>query len=372
MVSTGVALSECGVLFGGDGSGVEYEGGRPALRVALPVLAGDGKEGLLTDTLPPETGAGFSLFRRGGWLAGFGVATAGQDIEAAAAELYGRLFDVTSGRHIYRIWNYVPQINAVTQSIENYRRFCRGRSLAFEDRFGKTFQSMLPSASAVGSAAGSLALGFLAGGAAPRHFENPGQVPAFEYPQKYGPRPPSFSRATVVAMHDERRIFISGTAAIRGHASVANEDLEGQIRCTMENLRIIGETTGAGAGLGAHDGWNRVFKVYLRRPFDLPVVRAFLEGVLLCRGDSVSYLQADICRADVASGNRSGLSVARIQRLNSRPRRVRVSILPRGVTGNDDRMSHFFGIFHDAVSSSRRVRSSTGDRSDATAAPSTG
>jgi hypothetical protein len=124
-------------------------------------------------------------------------------------------------------------------------------------------------------------------------------VPAFEYPPEYGPRPPSFSRATVAVMQGECRVFISGTAAIRGHASVADSDPDGQVRCAVENLRIMGETTGAGPGLGADDGWHRSFKVYLRHAADLPSTRAFLEGALFGRGDSVSYLQADICRAEL-------------------------------------------------------------------------
>ena len=64
--------------------------------------------------------------------------------------------------------------------------------------------------------AGPLAIGFLAGRAVPRHFENPRQVPAFEYPAQYGPRPPSFSRATAVKAGEGRWIFISGTAAVVG------------------------------------------------------------------------------------------------------------------------------------------------------------
>jgi hypothetical protein len=269
------------------------------LRVALPVLAGNSDECVLGGTAEPVQHDNCTLFHGGPWLAGFAVAAPGTDLEAAAGQLYRSLFAVTAGRHLYRIWNYVPQINAQAQGLENYRRFCRGRSLAFEQHFGRDFRFRLPAASAVGSVAGPLAVGFLAGSVEPRHFENPRQVPAFEYPRAYGPRPPSFSRATAVAVEGGRRIFVSGTAAIRGHASIAADDLERQLACAVENLRLMGEATGAGRDLGAPGRWRRGFKVYLRRPADLDLVKHRLELELLRTEDRVSYLQADICRADL-------------------------------------------------------------------------
>jgi enamine deaminase RidA (YjgF/YER057c/UK114 family) len=269
------------------------------LRVALPVLAGANSEELLAGADEPVESDGCSLFQRGPWLAGFSVANADAELESAAGELYRRIFAATAGLHLYRIWNYVPQIGAVTRGLENYHRFCRGRSLAFEEKFGEGFQRRLPAASAVGAISGPLAVGFLAGRSEPRHFENPRQVPAFEYPPEYGPRPPSFSRATVVTLGHAHRTFISGTAAIRGHATVAMQDLDGQLDCMLENLGLVATATGAGPRLGHADNGQRTFKVYVRRAADLARVRAKLERELLRPGDGVSYLQADICRTDL-------------------------------------------------------------------------
>jgi len=290
----------CRVRFGGERAEVETGQGPPALRVALPVLAGAAEEQLLAGAGAPEARAGYRLFQRGSYLAGFAVAAPEPDLETATLELYRRLFAVTAGRHLYRICNYVPRINAESQGLENYRHFCRGRSLAFETTFGAEFQRRLPAAFAVGAAAGPLALGFLAGEAAPRHFENPRQVPAFEYPEQYGPRPPSFSRATAVEGDGGGRIFISGTAAVRGHASVADGDVARQLVCTLENLALMGEATGAGPDLGLQAGWRRSFKVFLRHPEELGLVQAELARRLVHPGDTVSYLQADLCRAELA------------------------------------------------------------------------
>jgi chorismate lyase / 3-hydroxybenzoate synthase len=296
---TMLATSECRVVFGDRASGRDSATGQPALRVAMPVLAGRGVETVLADAAEPVVREGCTVFERGALLAGFAVEAPGLEPESAARELYSRIFSVTAGLQLYRIWNYVPHINAVTDGMETYQRFCRGRSLAFEEKFGVEFQRALPSASAVGIVSGPLAVAFLAGREAPRHFENPKQTPAFKYPPKYGPRPPSFSRATVVTLGGERQVFISGTAAIRGHVSVADRDLDGQLACTLENLDLIGQATGVGAGLGRSGAWRRSLKVFLRHPADLGSVQSRLDRDLLRTGDAVSYMQADICRSDL-------------------------------------------------------------------------
>ena len=288
----------CRVVFGGDTAGLDLSSGFPSLRVALPVLLGADSEQLLPEPSIAGVRGEWSLFREGMWLAGFAVAAPEADLETASGDLYRGLFEAAAGLHLYRLWTYVPRINALTGGLENYRLFCRGRSLAFEERFGAAFQRVLPASSAVGSAAGPLAVGFLAGNAVPRHFENPRQVPAWKYPAQYGPRPPSFSRATSMASEDGVRIFVSGTAAIRGHASVA-DGLDGQLNCTLENLCLVGESAGAGPDLGGSSGWRRVFKVYLRHPADLPAAKARLDSCLVRPEDTVSYLRADICRADL-------------------------------------------------------------------------
>jgi len=297
--STALAPFECRVLFGSVQSSVDKVGGAPCLRVGLPVLAGTGVERLLTDASEPATSGGFTVFQRDSLRAGFAVATPGVEIETSAREIYERLFAAAAGLNLYRIWNYVPQINASTRGMENYRLFCRGRSLAFEGKYGAGFQRLLPAASAVGMAAGSLAVGFLAGRAVPEHFENPRQTPAFEYPAKYGPRPPSFSRATAVATGQERRVFISGTAAIRGHDSVVDSELDGQLGCTLENLALIGQASGVGPDLGKAGGWLRAFRVFLRDPAALRLAQSTLNRDLFQAGDNVSYMQADICRSEL-------------------------------------------------------------------------
>ena len=269
------------------------------LELHLPVLGGKPREVVFPQPAARLEDSDLSLCLSGDLLLGCAsepVADA-HALSTQTQALYRHVLTAARGRHLYRIWNYVPGINTVTDGLENYRAFCQGRSLAFEAEAGAGFPQILPSASAVGTPDGFQSLVFVAGPTRPRHFENPEQVPAYRYPPEYGPRPPSFSRATVAALPDRTLTFISGTAAIKGHQTVAPGALDAQLDCTLDNLRLISLATGLGENLGAGRVAQRHFKVYLRRAADLAAIRNRLERLLLQPTDHVIYLQADICRA---------------------------------------------------------------------------
>jgi hypothetical protein len=137
----------CRVTFGGSAAGVSGEN-PPSLRVAVKHLAGDDRETMLAATGAATTRDDVWFFPGHDLCGGFGLARPDLSLEAATTDLYRRLFAVTEGLHLYRLWNYVPHINACEDGLENYRRFCRARSLAFEARFGKHFEPLLPSSSA--------------------------------------------------------------------------------------------------------------------------------------------------------------------------------------------------------------------------------
>jgi chorismate lyase/3-hydroxybenzoate synthase len=283
--------------------------GSPALRVFLgsgpdasfetgtPVLAGPAVENLFGSARPAGRAGELALFRHADWLLGAATVPIAGDLEGAARRLYTDLFAAARGLHLARIWNYVPGINVRgPEGLENYHLFSRARSLAFEQHYGSGFKQLLPAASAVGAQADTLTIAFAATPAAVHHLENPLQVAAYDYPPEYGPRPPSFARATLVDTPGHRTAFISGTAAIRGHATIAPHLLLPQLECTLENLRRISQTCGLGPNLDRAGRSARHFKVYLRHAADQPAVAEILDRELLAPADQVTYLQADICR----------------------------------------------------------------------------
>jgi chorismate lyase / 3-hydroxybenzoate synthase len=268
-----------------------------AAGLPVPVLGGAEEETLFTGAEAIGTEDGFSLFDDGGWLLGFWVGDAAPDLGAQTKEIYSNMLGLTRarGRSLARIWNYVPEINEDSlEGLENYRVFCRGRAQAFES---EPDGAVPPAASAVGGTAGRLAVLFAAAPNAPRRLENPEQVPAYEYPPEHGPRSPSFSRASQVEVNGRRYTFVSGTAAIKGHVTIAPDSLAGQIDCTLDNLRLISGVCGLGEDLGAGRARERHFKVYLRNVADLAAARAELDARLLRADDRVCWLHSDICRA---------------------------------------------------------------------------
>lgn len=273
----------------------------PFLRLAVPWLGGMRTERLFPDAREIGAKRGFRLWEADGLLLGAAVRPAGSFLRESARDVYQRLFEATAGAPLYRIWNYVPAINATTAGLENYRAFCQGRSEAFEAVYGSGCKQAMPSASAVGCGGDELALVFVAGRSAPRHIENPEQVPAYEYPAEHGPRPPSFSRATLGVTGSGRQLlFVSGTAAIKGHATIAPQRTLAQLDCTLDNLRLVSASARLGNTLGADGAFERHFKVYVRKAVDYRAVRDRLEAEFLRVDDRVVYLNADICRADLS------------------------------------------------------------------------
>lgn len=281
----------------------------PSLKIALgadatavfdagvPVLAGDTVDDLFSTAQSAGRIGGLALFNTGSWVLGAVTLPIAAGLSQTAQRLYADILGATQGLHLVRVWNYVPAINERDPAgLENYRAFCLGRALAFEQRHGAGFKRFVPAASAVGCQSAALTVAFAACRAAPRHVENPLQVPAYDYPAEYGPRAPSFTRATIVPGAEGTTVFISGTASIRGHATVGGDDVTEQLACTLENLQGISRACGLGPALDRGGKAVRHFKVYLRHPADLAPVAATLDEGFFSPGDRVSYLQAAICR----------------------------------------------------------------------------
>ena len=247
----------------------------------------------------PRSGV-FEILSSEHWRVGIGSVPCEGDPESAVRHLYRDLFLAAEGMNVCRIWNFVPHINLRTPSgLECYQAFSRARSLAFEKQWGPDFRARLPAASAVGNLSERLVVRFAASSRRPTHWENPRQIPAYHYPETYGPRPPSFSRATLVPSNGGTDVFVSGTSAVVGHETVAPKDTKRQLECTLENLRALSQECGLGEDLGAGRARLRQFSVYLRNPQEQSWIVPLLEERLFKKGDLVSVAQADICRCEL-------------------------------------------------------------------------
>lgn len=270
-----------------------------AIGVPNPVIAGRAAEPWADVTDAHEYG-GLALWNCGDelWGAGFADVSA-QGFDTAAEALYAEVFDASRQLTLHRIWNLIPRINAHDGDLENYQAFCQGRHRAFQAHFGSAGEQRMPAASAVGTVGEKLCVVFIAGSDAVNYVENPEQVPAYRYPARYGPRSPSFARASLVERAGGRRLYISGTASIRRSESLHPGDVAAQFELAMANMDLVARNAGLPGGLSAHSPGQRSFRIYLRHADDWPVVRPLFEQRLQRGEDGYSVLQADICRREL-------------------------------------------------------------------------
>lgn len=232
----------------------------------------------------------------------FGIAHMRVDDSAlsdAARALYDELFCLTRGSYLYRIWNYIPKLNSGEGDEERYRQFSFGRSCSFRQEFGENDTSRMPAGTCVGIQGEQMAICFLSGITTPDHHENPNQIPAYRYPRQYGPKSPSFARATSVSVLPHHYRFISGTAAVTGHESMGVGDLEKQIRITCDNIDQIANQTQELSEFSDDDQSLYACKVYLRHANDYPTARRLLQNRFPQIEEQFVYLQSDICRKEL-------------------------------------------------------------------------
>ena len=219
-----------------------------------------------------------------------------QATESAYRQIF-ELLDRENFPHLIRIWNYIADINTLSFGLERYQQFNRGRQDAFIAH-GRDVAGNAPAACALGYVEGPLTIAFLAGTVAPLNIENPRQISACLYPPQYGPRSPTFSRASLVTLNRAEVLFVSGTASIVGHATLHPHDVAAQTRETMANIGAVLSEANRHAAQPGFDLAGLSYKVYVRHPADQAQIHAELAR---CVGDSLKavYLQADVCRQDL-------------------------------------------------------------------------
>lgn len=233
--------------------------------------------------------------------AGTASADDGTPLQQAAQSAYQTIFAAVEALgfpHILRFWNYMADINSDSYGMERYRQFNAGRQDGFIQSGRSVIGSAVPAASAVGFASGPLTVYFLAGrDTRSTAIENPRQVSAYQYPPDYGPRSPTFSRASIAHL-DQDVLFLSGTASIVGHRTLHAGDVAAQVRETVANIAAMVEQANRSAGQERFKLADLCYKAYVRHPQDIPTVHRTLCDTLGASA-RILYLQSDICRRDL-------------------------------------------------------------------------
>jgi chorismate lyase / 3-hydroxybenzoate synthase len=237
-----------------------------------------------------------------------GVIPHGDAYTDLVRDAYVRSFELAAHLgypHIFRLWNFIAGINSTNASgLETYRDFCRGRAEAFTSYP----DIVMPAATGIGATSGGIVFYFLASRDQRwTALENPRQQAAYQYPEKYGPRSPSFARGTFLRTDEpdpagtDGQLFVSGTASIIGHDTVHRDDLARQCEVTFENIELLMSAENL-ARYGIERGCSladlTAVKAYVRRPADVEQVRSRCAEVLSPKAQLV-VLVADICRSDL-------------------------------------------------------------------------
>ncbi|MHB8759751.1 MAG: chorismate transformation enzyme, FkbO/Hyg5 family [Thiobacillus sp.] len=221
-------------------------------------------------------------------------------LQAATEAAYGSVFALLEARgyrDVLRFWNYFPAINTESHASERYRQFNVGRQDAFLAH-GHAVIGAVPAACALGSAGGPLHLAFLAARAPVVSVENPRQVSAYHYPNAYGPRSPTFSRAGLARLGGQDMLFVSGTASIVGHETLHRGDVAAQTRESLHNIAAVAAEAARHAPSARFGLDALAYKVYVRRAEDLAAVREVFARTVGADVTAV-FLRADVCRADL-------------------------------------------------------------------------
>ncbi|MCP9451704.1 MAG: hypothetical protein NNA23_03360 [Nitrospira sp.] len=277
----------------------------PTLTLPLAPLGGwPVIEAWLSDRpVQPMADHGISLVMNGEWLIGTISVDErpGWSLDSLTDDAYRRILyhlNRLGYPNLCRIWNYFPRINEEQDGLERYRRFCVGRHRALAELL-PDFPLSLPAATAVGTPYGPLQIMFLASTRPPTHLDNPRQLNAYEYPPAYGPRSPSFARATLCRFPQGTTLFIAGTASVVGHASQHIGAPVDQTHESIRNVTAVLEraSSACGANLLAQTN-HALFKVYIRNPDHFSAIQAAFHDSSLPVRHCV-FLQGDLCRREL-------------------------------------------------------------------------
>jgi chorismate lyase/3-hydroxybenzoate synthase len=277
--------------------------GYPVLWVETPVLGSDAVYEIWTSNKPVNKYQDELMTGAGNEEIFFGRMSfqnnAAEDLSEVALRAYSGIFEFlrrSNYSNLIRVWNYFPEINAQKNDMERYRSFSIGRHEAFV-RYQKKIEDS-PAACALGSHGGPLVIYFLAARSPGLQIENPRQISAYSYPKQYGPRSPTFSRATLAFKDTAPTLFVSGTASIVGHETVHTASVDMQTRETLKNIRAVIEQAVL-KGFAPVDFAREVaLKVYVRHAEDFAEVAGIIQEEFGTLSELI-VLQADICRTDL-------------------------------------------------------------------------
>lgn len=207
----------------------------------------------------------------------------------------------STGHGAIRWWNYLPDPgHMMAPGLDRYMVFNAGRHEGFRRSFGEGASGrQLATASAVGITGDDLVIHCLASIAGGRGVENPRQTPAWRYSPRYGPVPPSFSRATIAEVDGRRLLLIGGTASVVGEDSMHTGDEQAQTEEIFCNLAALVSAARQCPEPAVRSlARMRDVRVYITRGQRASAIEAALRA-RFPRAARIEIVSAALCRPDL-------------------------------------------------------------------------
>ena len=207
-------------------------------------------------------------------------------------------------RYPVRFWNFVPRIGeTMSTDLDRYMVFNAGRYDAYTEFYGHPSVAsgncrFIGTASAVGITGADLWMHCLAIDRPGVPIENPRQMSAWHYSDRYGPLPPCFSRATIVPICGHLRLLIGGTASVVGEDSQHLGKLDAQLEETLLNMEVLVRTASGDAD--CHAPLQRLIdvRVYVTEATHAEPVKRILA--MRCpQLRALDFVVAQLCRRDL-------------------------------------------------------------------------
>lgn len=212
---------------------------------------------------------------------------------------------------IVRQWNYIEQITKITDETQHYQDFNDERSHFYA---ASDWNTGYPAATGIGTDFGGIMVEvdveFLKKSLEKIvPIDNPLQVAAHKYSQnvligEVDPTfkvktTPKFERAKAVVVYDCAKVYISGTAAIRGEESLTDVGIEQQTITTLENIEyLISKKNLSDHGVCVRNEPEiQVMRIYLKYERDMEAARAIVEQKYA--HVPAIYVLTDVCRDEL-------------------------------------------------------------------------
>jgi len=213
---------------------------------------------------------------------------------------------------VIRQWNYVEGIvgynSQADNRIQNYQALNDVRSKYYATA---QFVHGYPAATGIGMNSGGIILEFYANKPFVKEeiipIKNPQQKDAYDYSQQVlvgnalpiqnKKTAPKFERAKYISAANDKIIFVSGTASIKGEMTLGIGDVATQTKTTIENINSLVSHENLQANQILNNYSHLLFssiRVYVKFPSDMETVREICDASF--PDVQINYLVADICR----------------------------------------------------------------------------